>query len=179
MTEAPPPVVRDSRDEDVPAIQAIYAHHVLHGFGSFEEVPPDLAEMARRRQGVLAARLPYLVAESADEILGYAYASPFRPRTAYRFTVENSIYVAENTVGRGIGRVLLDVLIRRCTEAGARQMIAIIGDSGNSASIGLHARAGFQHVGILRSVGLKKGRWVDIVTMQRALGEGDDSFPVS
>jgi len=171
------PEVRPSRDEDLPQIQAIYAHHVLHGLGSFEEVPPDVAELGRRRGDVLGRGLPYLVAEIDGRIVGYAYAGAYRPRPAYRHTVENSVYVAHGQAGRGIGRALLSELIRLCTAAGARQMVAVIGDSGNVGSIALHAAHGFAYSGLLRAVGFKHGRWVDSVLMQRPLGPGDCTLP--
>lgn len=170
--------VRDSRDGDVRAIQAIYAMHVLTGLASFEEMPPEEAEIARRRGEVLALGLPYLVAEIDGEVIGYAYATLYRTRSAYRFTVEDSIYVRQSAVGKGAGRGLLTELIARCEAAGMRQMVAIIGDSDNAGSIGLHAAMGFHPVGKLRSVGFKLGRWVDSVIMQRALGPGGTSPPV-
>jgi L-amino acid N-acyltransferase YncA len=172
------PVVRDSEDADLPAIVAIYAHHVTHGFGSFEEVPPDLEELARRRGEILAKELPYLVAsDRARSVLGYAYASPYRTRSAYRFTVEDSIYVAPQAARRGIGRLLLEALIQRCTRAGYRQMIAVIGDSGNDGSIGLHQSLGFARAALLPTIGFKRGRWVDCVMMQRPLGPGSGTPP--
>jgi phosphinothricin acetyltransferase len=170
-------LIRAARDGDVPAIHAIYAHHVLNGFGSFEETPPDMAEIARRRSDFVARGLPYLVAEADGRVAGYAYASPFRPRSAYRFTVENSIYVDPAAGRRGIGRLLLAELIRQCTALGYRQMVAVIGDSRNTASIRLHAAAGFRDAGRLVSVGRKQGRWLDSVLMQRALGDGDRTTP--
>lgn len=174
-----PVAVRASDEKDLPAIAAIYAHHVLHGFGSFEEAPPDLAELARRRQEILVKGLPYFVAtDEQDEVVGYAYASPYRPRSAYRFSVEDSIYVAAGAARKGIGRMLLAALIERCTALGYRQMIAVIGDSGNHGSIGLHQSQGFERAGLLSSVGFKAGRWVDGVLMQRALGPGDSTLPV-
>jgi phosphinothricin acetyltransferase len=169
--------VRDAVDADMAAVQAIYAHHVLTGLGSFEETPPDLAEMMARRRGVLDRGLPYLVAEADGAVRGFAYAGPFRPRPAYRYVLENSVYVAADAVGRGIGRSLLRILIERCTAAGYRQMIAVIGDAGNRGSIGLHTAAGFRRVGHLPSAGFKFGRWVDLVIMQRALGPGDGTLP--
>src|SRR3546814_2842670 len=141
------PAFRPSRDGDLVAIQAIYAHHVLHGLVSFEEIPPDVAEVARRRADVLGLGLPYLVAELDGRILGYAYAGTHRPRPAYRHTVENSVYVADGRAGRGVGRALLAELIASCAAAGARQMIAVIGDSGNVGSIALHAAQGFAYSG--------------------------------
>lgn len=175
--DAPDIVVRDATADDVPAIQAIYAHHVLNGLASFEEIPPDAAEMNRRREDVRARGLPYLVAARGSVVRGFAYAGPFRPRSAYRFTVEDSVYVAPDAVGQGFGRAALAEVIRRCIALGLRQMVAVIGDTGNSASIRLHESLGFQRAALLRSVGFKLGRWVDIVIMQRPLGEGDRTLP--
>ena len=169
--------IRPSRDDDLPAIAAIYAHHVRHGLASFEEAPPAVEEIGGRRAGVLAAGFPYLVAETGEGVSGYAYASLYRTRSAYRFTLEDSVYVAHDATGRGIGRALLGALLPACEATGARQMVAVIGDSANAASIGLHAAFGFTEVGVLRSVGLKFGRWVDSVVMQRALGPGDSTLP--
>ncbi|HEU0220710.1 MAG TPA: GNAT family N-acetyltransferase [Paracoccaceae bacterium] len=164
--------IRPSAEDDLAMIQAIYAHHVLHGLASFEEEPPSLAEIAARRRAILARGLPHLVAAAAGRVLGYAYAGPYRPRPAYRFTLEDSIYLAPEMTGRGIGGRLLAELIERATALGYRQMIAVIGDSAHRPSILLHERAGFAHVGVLRAVGFKFGRWVDTVLMQRALGPG-------
>lgn len=170
-------IVRDSRLEDLERIHAIYAHHVLTGSASFEEVPPDAAELGRRRLDVLGRGLPYVVAEADGTVAGYAYAGLYRPRTAYRFTVEDSIYIDPAFVGRGLGRALLATVIDRCTAAGCRQMIAVIGDSANAPSIGLHRQLGFEPAGVLKSVGFKFGRWVDSVLMQRPLGAGDEAHP--
>lgn len=170
--------VRDAAESDMEAVLAIYAHHVLHGLATFEETPPALDEMKARRAGVLAAGLPYLVAEAEGRILGYAYATAYRPRPAYRFSIEDSVYVADGLGGKGIGSALLGELIARCENGPWRQMLAVIGNSGNEGSIGLHRRMGFSHAGTFRSVGFKLGRWVDTVLMQRALGEGDASLPV-
>ena len=164
------PVVRAAGDQDLRAITAIYGHHVLTGTASFETEPPTLEEMARRRAQVLSRGLPFQVAELDGEIVGYAYAAPYRLRPAYRFTVEDSVYIHADRTRRGIGRQLLDAIICSCTQTGSKQMIAIIGDSENAASIRLHEAAGFKHVGVLRGVGLKFGRWLDTVIMQRALG---------
>jgi phosphinothricin acetyltransferase len=174
--------VRDSQDSDLPRIHAIYSHHVRTGLGSFEETPPDLAEMSRRRADILSRGLPYLVAELADPgipggIAGYAYVGPYRPRSAYRYSVEDSIYTAPEAQRRGVGRLLLDELIRRCTALGYRQMVAVIGDSANHGSIGVHEAAGFRKVAVLPAIGLKFGRWVDSVMMQRPLGEGQTTLP--
>jgi len=172
------PVLRPAGPADVAAIQAIYAHHVLYGSASFEEIPPDEAEIERRRTAVLAQDLPYLVAEREGRIVGYAYLTPYRPRSAYRFTVENSIYVAADEAGRGVGGMLLAELILGAIALGMRQMVAVIGDSANRASIALHERQGFVHAGVFRSVAFKHGRWLDSVLMQRALGPGDTTLPV-
>jgi phosphinothricin acetyltransferase len=171
------PAVRDAKEADIPAITEIYAGHVRHGLASFEEVPPSAAEMAARRERIVARGLPYLVLERDGAVLGYACAAPYRDRSAYRFTVEDSVYVAEGARRSGIGRALLAPLIDRCADAGYRQMVAVIGDSENVASIGLHASLGFRVAGTLPSVGFKFGRWVDAVTMVRSLGEGDLSLP--
>lgn len=170
-------VVRAARDGDMEAVRDIYAHHVLHGFGSFEEEPPSLDDMAARRGTVLAAGLPWLVAEIDGRIAGYAYAGPFRPRAAYRFAVEDSVYVAPDFPRRGVGRALLVSLIARCEAGPWRQMLAVIGDSGNDGSVGLHRALGFRPAGTFASVGFKHGRWVDVVLMQRALGKGDATLP--
>ncbi|HYH39807.1 MAG TPA: GNAT family N-acetyltransferase [Azospirillum sp.] len=173
----PAVVVRPSRAEDIDAIQAIYAHHVLHGLASFEEVPPDAAELAKRREAILAQGLPYLVAEIGGRVAGYAYASLYRTRSAYRYTLEDSVYVDDGCRGRGVGRALLTRLLAECERWGARQLVAVIGDSGNAGSIGLHAALGFTHAGLLPAVGFKHGRWVDSVLMQRPLGEGGRTLP--
>lgn len=170
--------VRASTDADIPAIATIYARHVLHGTASFEEVPPDEAEMARRRADILARGLPYLVAECEGRLAGYAYAGLYRTRSAYRFTLENSVYVADGMGRRGVGRALMEPLIEICEAAGYRRMIAVIGDSANHGSIGLHAACGFRPVGVLPAVGFKFGRWLDSVLMERPLGEGSDGLPV-
>lgn len=170
-------VVRDCRPGDLAVVQAIYAHHVLHGVASFEEVPPDLEQIRERHARVRAHGLPYLVALLAGRVGGYAYALPYRPRSAYRYSVENTVYVDPERTGRGLGRALMGTLVDRCTAAGLRQMIAVIGDSGNAASIGLHASLGFARVALLPAVGFKHGRWVDSVMMQRALGPGDGTPP--
>ena len=170
--------IRDSAEGDLAAVAAIYAHHVRFGLGSFEEEVPAAAELARRRAEVLAKQLPYLVAaDGSGAVLGYAYAAPYRARSAYRFSVEDSIYVAPAAGRRGVGRALLAELILRCGEAGYRQMVAVIGDSGNAASIGLHEQLGFRRVGLLPAIGFKHGRWVDSVLMQRELGRGAATLP--
>jgi phosphinothricin acetyltransferase len=170
-------IVRDAQSEDMAAIQAIYAHHVLYGLATFEEVPPSVGEMAARRAGVLERGLPYLVAEIDGTVVGYSYATAYRPRPAYRYTIEDSVYVAEGLGGRGIGHALLSALIARCEAGPWRQMLAVIGNSGNAGSIALHRRLGFQPVGTLTSVGFKLGRWVDTVLMQRPLGLGNATQP--
>ena len=170
-------LIRDATDADMATVTSIYAHHVQHGLASFEETPPDLDEMLARRRVVLQRGCPYLVAELEGELVGYAYASAYRPRPAYRFTVEDSIYVRHDCAGRGVGARLLEQLITRCEQAGFRQMIAVIGDSANAASIAVHARFGFRHSGRQTSVGFKFGRWVDSIEMQRALGAGDATLP--
>jgi phosphinothricin acetyltransferase len=181
MTGRPGPgpaiTVRDATPADIPIIQGIYAHHVQHGLASFEEVPPDAAEMERRYRDILGRGLPYVVAAIDGRVAAYAYASPYRARPAYRYTLEDSVYVADDAVGRGLGRAALAAVIDRATALGYRQMIAIIGDSGNVASIRLHETFGFQHAGTLRSVGFKLGRWVDSVLMQLSLGPGDSRPP--
>ena len=165
-------LIRPSTLADLPAITAIYAHAVLHGTGTFEIEAPDEAEMARRRDDVLSKGLPWLVALADDQVLGYAYANHFRPRRAYRFCLENSIYLAAQTRGQGLGRLLLTELVGRCEAAGARQMLAVIGDADNAGSIGVHAALGFEHCGVLKAAGWKFDRWLDVVLMQRSLGHG-------
>src|SRR5215471_3016081 len=162
--------IRPSLEDDVAQIAAIYGYHVLHGLASFEEVPPDVDELASRRRDILARGLPHLVAERSGRVLGYCYAGPYRTRSAYRFTVEDSIYIDQTEAGRGLGRTLLTALLDRCAELGYRQMIAVIGGSDTWPSIRLHAALGFTRTGLLPAVGFKFGRWVDIVLMQRALG---------
>lgn len=172
-------IIRASGDDDVAAIAAIYSHHVLHGVASFEETPPEPAEMARRRGDILSRGLPYLVAERDGRVVGYCYAGPFRPRVGYRYTLEDSIYIDAAEVGRGIGRALLQPLLERCEELGYRQMIAVIGGRETEASIRLHAVLGFTHVGVFSGIGFKFGRWVDTVLMQKALGPGSATLPSS
>jgi len=169
--------IRPATPGDAPVIAAIYAHHVLNGTATFEEVPPEPAEIARRHAEIAGRGLPYVVAESDGRLLGYAYAGQLHQRSAYRFTLEDSIYLDPAAIGRGLGRRLLERLIADATAVGARQLVAVIGDSGNVASIALHARLGFAHAGTLRSVGLKFGRWLDTVQMQRPLGDGDATLP--
>ena len=180
MTAAPAParlLIRPSTDADLAAIAAIYAHHVRHGTGTFELDVPDAAEMAARRAAVLGNGLPWLVAEQDGSTMGYAYANHFRPRRAYRFCLEDSIYLAPEATGRGIGRLLLAELLAQCTAAGARQMLAVIGDAANAGSVGVHRALGFAHTGVLKAAGWKFGRWLDVVLMQRALGTGGADAP--
>src|SRR5450830_943522 len=170
-------IIRPSQTEDIPAITAIYAHHVLHGTGTFEIDPPSPNDMAQRRADVLAKGLPYLVAAKGDQVLGFAYCNWFKPRPAYRFSAEDSIYLAPDAQGQGLGRALLAELCAQAERAGVRKLIAVIGDSGNLGSIGVHRSAGFQNVGILKSCGWKFDRWLDVVLMDKALGAGDTSAP--
>lgn len=163
------PLLRAASKADVTPIQAIYAHHVLHGTGTFETEPPDLAEMSRRHAAITEAGLPYFVAEYDGMIVGYGYAGPFRPRAAYRYTLEDSIYLHPDWTGQGVGRQLLDRLMAESAHRGFKQMIAVIGDSDNRASVRLHTGAGFTETGTLRNVGYKFDRWLDVVIMQRAL----------
>lgn len=169
--------LRPAQLTDLPAIHAIYAHHVLHGLASFEEEPPSEEEIGRRYRDVTGRGLPYLVAEYGIDVAGYGYCAPYRARSAYRYALEDSVYVRHDMTGRGVGKALLDELIVRCEALGYRQIIAVIGDSGHAASIGVHAACGFLRVGTLRSVGFKFGRWVDSVLMQRPLGPGDATRP--
>ena len=170
-------LVRPATAADCAAIQAIYAHHVLHGLASFEETPPSVQEIRGRLDEVTARGLPYLAAEESGEVLGYGYCTLYRSRSAYRHTLEDSVYVREGKHRKGIGKAILAALIARCEELGYRQLIAIIGDSAQAPSIGLHASMGFLRAGTLRSVGFKFGRWVDTVIMQRPLGRGDGIKP--
>jgi len=169
--------IRDAVPDDLIQVQQIYSHYVLNEFATFEETPPTVEELVTRHAAVIEAGLPYLVACSDGRIAGYAYATFYRPRPAYRFTVEDSVYVRPGFHGRGIGSSLLKLLIQRCEQSKARQMVAVIGDRENVASIALHRKLGFDHVGILQSVGFKLGRWVDTVLMQRQLGFGDSVAP--
>lgn len=171
--------IRDCRAEDIPAIAAIYGHWVETGLASFELSPPGEAEMAQRREAVLANGFPYIVAEGeGGRVLGYAYASHWRTRPAYRFACENSVYVAKDANRGGVGRALMEALIGRCAARGLRLMVAVIGDSGNAPSIRLHRACGFSMVGVLPAVGWKHDRWVDSVLMTRALGEGAATPPL-
>jgi L-amino acid N-acyltransferase YncA len=170
-------LIRDATPDDAAAVAAIYAHHVLHGTGTFEETPPPAEDVAARMARIQASGHAWLVAEEEGAILGYAYYANFHPRSAYRHTVENSIYVRDNVRGQGVGKGLVAELLIRAEASGFRQMIAVIGDSENVGSIGLHLSLGFKQAGLLRAVGLKFGRWVDVVYMQKALGEGDRNVP--
>lgn len=169
--------IRPAKPADIPAITRIYAHAVIHGTASFELDPPDEAEMTARMQALLGGGFPYLAAESGGELLGSAYAGHYRTRPAYRFTVEDSIYIAPQAQRRGVGRALLDRLIVEAESRGFRQMLAVIGDSAQTASIELHRAAGFRMVGAFESVGYKFGRWLDSVMMQRTLGPGATTEP--
>lgn len=171
-------LIRDAEPADLPAITAIYAHHVLRGTGTFEEDPPSEEEMAARIRGVQDKGWAWLVAEEEEgQILGYAYFNQFRPRSAYRFTGEDSVYVRDDVRGQGVGKALVAALLERAEAAGFRQMFAVIGDSENVGSIGLHLSLGFRRVGVLRAAGVKFGRWIDVVFMQRPVGPGDAEMP--
>lgn len=169
--------IRPATDADIAAITAIYAHHVMHGTGTFETTPPEEMDMATRRADVLARGLPYLVLEEAGAVVGFAYCNWFKPRPSYRFSAEDSIYLAATAAGRGLGRLLLTELMAQAERCGVRQMLAVIGDSNNKGSIGLHRSCGFEHTGVLRSSGWKFERWLDVVLMQRSLGLGDSAAP--
>lgn len=170
-------ILRDAAADDLPAITAIYAHHVLRGTGTFEEEPPSGTEMAARMAKVQAARCAWLVAEADGVVQGFAYYAQYRDRSAYRFAAENSVYVRDDVRGQGVGKALAAALVESAARRGFRQMIAVIGDSENVGSIGLHLSVGFRQVGVLRAAGMKFGRWVDVVLMQRPLGEADRSLP--
>lgn len=169
--------IRAAGEADLPSITEIYDEAVRHGTATFELIAPDLTEMRRRFQALIDGGFPYLVAALDGRVVGYAYAGPYRPRPAYRFTVENSVYLDPASHRRGIGLQLMLRLIRECEARGYRQMIAVIGDSANAGSIGLHGRAGFQMIGTHPNVGLKFGRWLDTVMMQRTLGDGGTTVP--
>lgn len=174
---APGVIIRKAMASDAAALAAVYGHHCCHGFGTFEETAPSTEDMARRLAGVQAYGLPYLVAEVERAVAGFAYAGPFRARAAYRYTVEDSVYVAPDMVGRGVGKALMDEVIKGCEALGLRQMMAVIGDSENAASIGLHRSLGFELRGVMPAVGYKFGRWVDIVFMQKTLNGGAETPP--
>jgi L-amino acid N-acyltransferase YncA len=171
------PIIRASQSDDIEQITAIYAHHVLHGTGTFEVDPPTEVDMSQRRADVLSKGLPYLVAVDGSRVLGFAYCNWFKPRPAYRYSAEDSIYLAPSEAGQGLGRVLLAELMSQAERAGVRKLIAVIGDSNNLGSIGVHQSADFAHVGILKSCGWKFERWLDVVLMDKALGEGDRIAP--
>lgn len=171
--------IRTVEEQDFAAIQKIYEDQVLNGVSSWEEVPPSVEEIKSRGQSVIEDGFPYLVAMEGEILLGYAYASSYRGRVGYRFTVENSVYVSKKARGKGVGRLLMEALIRECTSRGFRQMIAVIGSSDNTASITFHEHMGFDRVGLLPSIGFKFGRWMDSVIMQLSLGEGDKTLPES
>ena len=172
-------ILRPSQEPDLPAIAAIYGHHVLHGSGTFETEPPSLADMTARRTEVLARQLPFLVAEDGGRIVGFAYCNWFKPRPAYRFSAEDSIYLAPDAHRRGLGRALLAELAAQAEAAGVRKLIAVIGDSANASSIGVHRSVGFEQVGVLKSSGWKFERWLDVVLMEKPLGAGNSSPPQS
>ena len=171
------PLIRPSRDEDLDAITRIYGHHVLHGTGTFETTPPSVIDMTTRRADVLAKGLPWLVVEDGGEVLGFAYGNWFKPRPAYRFSVEDSIYMAPEAAGKGLGRALLAELLAALERAGVRKVMAVIGDSANAGSIGVHRALGFEPAGVISSCGWKFDRWLDIVLMQKPLGAGDSMPP--
>jgi len=171
--------IRPSRDSDLPAITAIYAHHVLHGTGTFETVPPTAEEMTGRRADVLAKGLPFLVTEESGQVLGFAYCQWFKPRPAYRYSAEDSIYLHPDASGKGAGKELLAALCAQAEQAGIRKLIAVIGDSGNAASVGVHRSLGFEDVGVLKSCGWKFGKWLDVVLMDKRLGEADLTAPAA
>lgn len=171
------PNIRASRDEDVPAITAIYAHHVLNGTGTFETIPPTPEDMAARRADVLSKEMPYLVAEQDGQILGFAYCTWFKPRPAYRYSAEDSIYMADGARGQGAGKQLLAALAKEAEAAGIRKLIAVIGDSANQGSVRVHEAIGFSPVGVLKSCGWKFGKWLDVVLMEMPLGGGDSTSP--
>ena len=172
------PIIRPSTDADVPAFTAIYTHHVLHGTGTFEIEPPTQADMANRRADVLSKGLPYLVMEDQGRVLGFAYCNWFKPRPAYRFSAEDSIYMAPDAAGSGYGRALLAELVGQAERIGVRKLIAVIGDSNNAGSVGVHRSVGFTPVGVLKSCGWKFDRWLDVVLMEKSLGSGDATAPV-
>ncbi|OYT90376.1 MAG: GNAT family N-acetyltransferase [Burkholderiales bacterium PBB3] len=169
--------IRPSTDADVAATTAIYQHHVLHGTGTFEITPPTPGDMVNRRQDVLSKNLPYLVLEENSRVIGFAYCNWFKPRPAYRFSAEDSIYLAPEATGRGLGKLLLTELMAQAERAGVRKLIAVIGDSANQGSIGVHQVCGFTHVGVLSACGWKFERWLDVVLMERSIGLGASTTP--
>ncbi len=170
-------IIRASHDSDIPAITRIYAHAVIHGTASWELEPPGEEEMTRRRHAIIAAGFPFLVAERGGKVIGYCYAAAYRPRAAYKATVEDSIYIHPDAHGQGVGKALLGALLQRCDELGFRQMVTVVGDGygGSAASLKLHQHFGFTVIGIAKSVGFKHGRWLDQVLMQKTLGAGDST----
>src|SRR5690606_20100518 len=170
-------IIRDAVPEDMAAVQRIYAYHVLHGTATFEETPPSVQDMQARHAAITTQGMPYLVALRGEQIVGYCYANAYRPRVAYRYTLEDSIYLAEGQSGRGLGKALLTALIARCEQGPWRQLIAVIGGRHNAASIGLHRSLGFAHVGTQPATGFKFNQWLDVIFMQRALGPGSDTAP--
>ena len=173
------PTIRSSTPADLPAITAIYAHHVLHGTGTFETTPPTEADMDTRRADVLSKGLPYLVAEDGGQLLGFAYCQWFKPRPAYRFSAEDSIYLHPDAAGKGVGKQLLAALTQEAEAVGIRKLIAVIGDSGNRGSVGVHQALGFEQVGVIKSCGWKFDRWLDIVLMEKPVGAADRAAPVA
>jgi phosphinothricin acetyltransferase len=171
--------IRPSTDTDIPAITAIYAHHVLHGTGTFETDPPSEQDMAARRSDVLSKNLPYLVVEDETGVLGFAYCNWFKPRPAYRYSAEDSIYLAPSARGKGLGKLLLTELMAQAERRGVRKLIAVIGDSANQGSVGLHKVCGFNHVGLLANCGWKFDRWLDVVLMDKTIGSGNSNPPNS
>ena len=172
------PIIRPSQPKDIPAITAIYAHHVLTGTGTFETDPPSETDMSNRRADVLSKGLPYLVAVDGEKVLGFAYCNWFKPRPAFRFSAEDSIYLASDALGKGLGRALLTELMAQAEKAGVRKLIAVIGDSDNTGSIGVHRSVGFSNTGILKSCGWKFEKWLDVVLMDKALGLGGSTQPL-
>lgn len=172
-------IIRASQSSDLPQITNIYGHHVLHGTGTFELTPPSASEMMQRRDEVLARDLPYLVAVEQESVRGFAYCNWFKPRPAYRFSAEVSIYLSPDASANGLGRAMLTELVRRAEQSGVLKLIAVIGDSANTASIGVHRAVGFNEVGVLKSCGWKFGRWLDVVLMDKALGRGDTTSPLA
>jgi phosphinothricin acetyltransferase len=170
-------IIRSSQDQDLAAITGIYAHHVLHGTGTFEVDPPSQEDMRTRRADVLSKGLPYLVAADGEQVLGFAYCNWFKPRPAYKFSAEDSIYISPEAQGKGLGRALLAELSAHAEKAGVRKLIAVIGDSANTGSIGLHLSVGFHHVGTLKSCGWKFNQWLDVVMMEKTIGLGDSCPP--
>lgn len=171
------PKIRPATDNDIATITAIYGHHVLHGTGTFETTPPDEKDMAARRADVLSKGLPYLVVEDTSGVIGFAYCNWFKPRPAYRFSAEDSIYLAPEAAGKGYGTLLLAELMTQAERCGVRKLLAVIGDSQNKGSVGVHTRCGFTHAGVLKSCGWKFERWLDVVMMERSLGQGDRTPP--